>query len=244
MTITQERHLINLDPPGYSPKNSSTTTFGPYQGSGIGKVPSAGIPDERHSFVVPGAPEFYSVPSTTQYSDPLPLSCPAPLAIQYRVPEPPTVISASSQLHRQTMAEPSHSYPHGTYGFQLHPWMNPASQNLVQKIPYQPVTYKPVHHIHGPTLSIPISQTVPTFSDSWLDPTMIHRVNSGHTADHFGNDPFPQGDLQQDEYYSPHMSSYVSSTDMFYSPPETSIQIAPPCSAPFWSEQYVTWRQS
>jgi hypothetical protein len=220
-----------MDPTGYSSKQSTTTAFGPYQSPGIGKVPSAGIPDECHSFVVHGAPEFYSMPSTTQYS---PLCYPAPLAIQYRVPEPPTVTSASSQLHRQTMAEPSHTYPHSTYGFQLHPWMNPASQNFVQ----------PVHHLHGPTLSIPISQTVPTFNDSWLDPTMIQRVNSGHAADHFGNDPFPQGDLQQDEYYSPHMSSYVSSTDMFYSPPETSIQIAPPCSAPFWSEQYVTWRQS
>jgi len=243
ITLIQESRPTSLEAAGYSPQASSA--FSPYQSPGMEQVQSAGITDERISFIAPGAPDFCSVPAPAQYWEQLPTSCPAPLVMQYQVSVPPTLTSASNQLDRQTMAGPSQSSLNGPYnGFQLHPWMNLASQSSIQKTQYQPPTYKPAHHSYGPIWPMPINRTGSTFGDSWPDPAVIYGSSPGSLVDYFGNNSFSQRNLQEDEYYSPQMPPYVSSADMFYPPPETSIPMASPFSVPMWSEQYVTWRQS
>jgi hypothetical protein len=92
---------------------------------------------------------------------------------------------------------------------------------------------------------LPTIKSILNFGGGWPDAAVIPVVNPGSSADYFGTDSFSQWNPQENEYYCPPMSSYVSSADTFYPPPEASIPMASPFSAPFWPEQqYVTWRQS
>jgi hypothetical protein len=201
------------------------------------QIPGAGILDERESLVALGSPDFYSVAASAQYSVSLPTSCSALSAMPYQAAQPPAW---------QTRVGPRYSPclgPHGVPGFDT-PSLDPSSLSSIQMTKHQPPAYKPTHHSYGPILPMPTNKTVPAFGDSWPDSATVHGFNPRSAPDYFGTDSFPQRNLQEEEFYSPLMSSYVSSADMFYPPPETSISMASQVSAPFWSEQYVTWRQS
>ncbi|KAE9363764.1 hypothetical protein N431DRAFT_422780 [Stipitochalara longipes BDJ] len=243
VTLTQEIHPVILQTMGES-QASSATTSSSYQSPELDQVLSASITDGYNDFIAFDAPNVHSIPST-QYLEPITMSYPAPMVMQYQVPELSTPNSANSQLYHQTIAGPRHSCPHGPASFQSLPRETTASRESMQKPQYQPTSYKPVHHSNGPIWPLPTYKAVPVFGDGWPDATELPIVNPGHTPDYFGNDSFMERNPQEDEYYSPPMSFYVSSADMLSPPPETSIPMTPQFSAPFWSEQqYVTWRQS
>jgi hypothetical protein len=243
ITLTQESHPVSSESTGYSPQGLPATAFSPYGSPGMGQVSPAGITNDRRSFVAFGGLDFHPVPSSALYSQPLPASCPAQLSMHYQVPEPLTLTSARNQLNNRSMAGHGHNF-NDTNGVQLDPWMNPASQDSMQKTQNPPSNYQSTLHSYEPVWPMPIQKTVPTFGHIWPEETIISGFNSEPTAGYFGNDSFPQRSLQEVEYYSPQMPSYVSSTDMPNPPPETSIPMASPFLVPFWSENNVTWRQS
>jgi hypothetical protein len=235
ITLTQESHPVNSESTGYSPQGLSATAFSPYRSPGMEQVSPAGITNDRRSFVAFGGQGSHPVPSSALYSQPLPASCPAQLAMHYQVPESLSLTSASNQINHQAMAGHGHNF-NDTNGFQLDPWMNPANQDSMQKTQHAPSNYQPTHHSYDPVWPMPRQNIVPTFGHIWPEETMISGFNSEPTADYFGKDSFAERNLQEAEYYSPQMPSYVSSTDMFNPPPETSVPMASPFLVPFWSE--------
>lgn len=234
ITLTQESHPVNSESTGYSPQGLSATAFSPYHSPGMEQVSPAGITDDHRSFVAYGL-DFHAVPSSALYSQPLPASRPAELAMHYQVPESLTLTSASNQINHRAMVGHGHN-SNDTNGFQLDPCMNPANQDSMQKTQHPPSNYQPTHHSYEPIWPMPRQNIASTFGHIWTEETMISGFNSEPIAGYFGNDSFPQRNLQEAEYNSPLMPSYVSSTDMFNPPPETSIPMASPFLVPFWSE--------
>lgn len=246
ITLTQERHPINIEALHASPQTSSATEFSPYQSPLLDEVSSTSITDGYNDFIAFGAPNGYAISSPPQYLGSITASYPAPMAMQYQVSSPPH--SANSQLHHQTAVRPIHSQLHGHTSLQAHPHMNAIVQDPLQQPQYKPISYKPAGHSYAPIWLLPPNKPASSFGDSWPDSTVIPVVDSGPTEDYIGYDSrysFSQLNHQEDEYYSPPIPSYVSSADMFYPPPETSIPMASYFSVPFWPEQqHVTWRQS
>ena len=245
MTLIQESHLVDMDELGES-QASSATAFSPYQSPGLDQVSPTSIMNGFNEFTPFGTPNVYGVTSPSQYSNSVPMSYPAPMETQYQFAEPRTPGFLNDRLSQEPLTGPGYSNSHGFTNLPGQPWMNTVSQDtLQQEAQYRPTPYKTPDHSYGILWPLPTIKSIPNFGDGWPDPAVIPVVNPESSADYFGTDSFSQWKPQEDEYYSPPMSSYVSSADTFYPPPEASIPMASQFSAPFWPEQpYVTWRQS
>jgi hypothetical protein len=251
ITLAQEIHPLVLDAKSYSYQALTSAAFSPYHGPGMEQQSSwTSVTGERHSFPRLGDQCFYPVPSSAQYMVPLPTVCPAPVAMRFQIPEPLTFTLASTQLDQQTMAGPNHS-PLGSYEFDVYSSMNLGDQKSTKKTDHQSQEDGPVHYSYKPVWPVEANPFNPDFGVSWSNRPAIRGVNPERTFDHLNNDSFHQENLQE-EYYPPPMSYYVSSADVFYPQPETSLQMTSEVSAPFgsnswspWFEQpTVTWRQS